>query len=326
VAGCTDDDPVEPARSTTAPTPVVATAEPAAEDPICQGGAGLTVEELPDVTIPPVDVPAVVDPDTGSALVPGFTLPGQVAEAGCVVRHEAPGGCVGAVDISAAGIPAVTIPAATVDGRDYPAVTIPAVAEPGAHADEVCQVRDDGGLPTVTREGAVRRGFSRSGGARAGDELVPTVRLEPVRLPDVDVEPVRLSRQELAGGDGVGVLDGDDRTSYVAPAEVLFDTDSPELRPGAGPALREIARQIRADAPGARLLVEGHTDDRGDADYGQRLSELRAATVADWLVDVAGFDRSLITTRGYGETRPAYPNDSAAHRQLNRRVVITVAH
>ena len=47
--------------------------------------------------------------------------------------------------------------------------------------------------------------------------------------------------------------------------------------------------------------------------------------MAHWLVDIAGFDRSLITTRGYGETRPAYPNDSAAHRQLNRRVVITVA-
>ena len=101
----------------------------------------------------------------------------------------------------------------------------------------------------MTREGVVRDGFSRSGGARPGDDLVPTVRVEPVRLPDVDVDPVRLSRRELPGGDGVGVLDGDDRTSYVAPAEVLFDTDSAELRAAAGRRCESIARRIRASRP-----------------------------------------------------------------------------
>ncbi|HCB03891.1 MAG TPA: OmpA family protein [Nocardioides sp.] len=280
------------------------------------------METLPDVAIPAVDVPAVTDADSGEVLVPAYTLPAQVAEAGCVVRYDAPGGCVGAVDISAAQIPAVTVPALELDGRDYAALTIPGVSRPGVHVDEVCQVEEDGGLPTVTRPGLVREGFSRPGGARPGDDVVATVRLDAVELPDVDIDPVRLSRQELAGG--VGRLDGDDRTSYVAPAQVLFDTDSAELRPGAGPALREIATQLRAEAPDATLLIEGHTDDRGDADYGLRLSGRRAETVAQWLVREAGFDPALIATQGWGEQRPAYPNDSDAHRQLNRRVVITV--
>jgi len=45
--------------------------------------------------------------------------------------------------------------------------------------------------------------------------------------------------------------------------------------------------------------------------------------VAAWLADAGGLDRAVISTRGYGETRPAFPNDSAANRQRNRRVVIT---
>lgn len=288
---------------------------------MCQGGEGVTVEELPDVTIPALDIPAVTASD-GRTLVEAFTIPAQVAEAGCVVRHDAPGGCAGAVEISSAGIPAVTIPATTLEGREYPALTIPEVVRPGARAEEVCQVEQGDGLPTVTRAGVIRAGFSRNGGARPGDDLVPTVRLEAVRLPDVDVEPVRLTRRELPGG--VGVLDGDERTSYVAPGRVLFDSDQAELRPGADAALRRIVAEIEAETPGARLLVEGHTDDRGDAAYGLRLSERRAETVARWLVEEAGLDPASISTRGYGETRPAYPNDTREHQQLNRRVVITV--
>ena len=301
--------------------PSVPVSEPVPQDPLCAQGDGRTVEALPDVTIPAVEVPAVLDAD-GAVLVEAFTIPEQVAEAGCVVRYDAPGGCVGAVEISAAGIPALTVPATEVGGREYPALTLPEVVQPGARAEEVCQVEEADGLPTVTRAGVVRPGFSRNGGARPGDDLVPTVRVEAVRLPDLDVDPVRLTRRELAGD--VGVVDGDDRTSYVAPARLLFATDSAALRPGSDAALRRIVRTILATTPDARLLVEGHTDDRGDAAYGLRLSEQRAETVARWLVEEAGLDPGRLTTRGYGETRPAYPNDTPANQQLNRRVVITV--
>ena len=313
-----DGSPSSPGQAAVTPS-----VEQPVEDPACEGGSGVTVERLSDVVIPAVHVPEVVDAESGEVLAPAIDIPAQTAEAGCVLRHAAPGGCIGAVDVSAAEIPSVTIPGTTVQGHEYPPVTIPGVVQPGVHTDEVCQVEDEGGLPTVTREGVVRQGFSRAGGARSGDDLVATVRIEPVRLPDVDIEPVRLERKELRGGDGVGVLDGDTGTSYVAPAQVLFASDQSTLQPGAIPALRAIARQLRADAPGSRLLVDGHTDDRGSAEYGLELSRRRAETVARWLVEAASFDAALITTRGYGETRPAYPNDTPARQQLNRRVVIT---
>jgi outer membrane protein OmpA-like peptidoglycan-associated protein len=138
------------------------------------------------------------------------------------------------------------------------------------------------------------------------------------------VDPERLESRKLAGGSDVRVLSGERGTSYVAPAGVLFDSDRYTLRPDALSALRDIARRIRVGGAAPRLLVEGHTDDRGDEAYGLELSRRRASAVAAWLVAEAGFEGSRIRTRGYGEAAPAVPNTSEANRQRNRRVVITV--
>jgi outer membrane protein OmpA-like peptidoglycan-associated protein len=121
------------------------------------------------------------------------------------------------------------------------------------------------------------------------------------------------------------VFTGDDKVSYVAPGDVLFDTDQATIRPDAAKALHAIAAKIKASHPNARLRVEGHTDDRGDAAYGMRLSERRAAAVAAWLISSEHFSKALIATKGFGETAPAVPNTSDANRQKNRRVVITVS-
>jgi outer membrane protein OmpA-like peptidoglycan-associated protein len=312
----------------------------------CRPGAGRAVEQLPDVVVPPVVVPPVEV--EGRVVVEGFTIPGQVVDAGCVVRYDAPGGCLGAVEVTAATIPAATVPASVVEEsalgdsvvapQTFAAITAPAVTAPAAYAPQVCRVERDGELATVSRTGIVREGVARDGVARSGgvrpgrcdgDDCVPevrveTVRLAPVRLPDVDVEPARLRSRELPESRGLDVVTGSAQTAYVAPARVLFETDRAAIRPQAAAALRTIARRIRQGPPLGALLVEGHTDDRGDAAYGQDLSERRAEAVADWLVTVAGFPRGLLTTRGFGETAPVVPNTSVANRQQNRRVVITV--
>ena len=95
---------------------------------------------------------------------------------------------------------------------------------------------------------------------------------------------MRLTRREFPGG--VGVLDGTTSGRRTSRRHGCCSTPtSAELRPGADEALRSIVRQISAEAPGARLLVEGHTDDRGDEEYGLQLSERRAETVARWLIE-----------------------------------------
>jgi outer membrane protein OmpA-like peptidoglycan-associated protein len=331
-----------PAPSTPVSTPTVTPTQSPTNDPQCAPGAGRTVRELPDITVAAVVVPPITANGQTITVLEGFTIPAQVIDAGCVIQYDAPGGCLGAVRITGARIPPVTIPESVLKAtgqapeKRFAAVTVAGAAAPPTYSPQVCQAKRDGKLLAVTRKGVVRKGVSRNGAARPGgsreggcdsqgcvpDVRVETVRIPEVRLPDVDVDPARLESRKLQGQD-VDIFTGEGKTSYVAPGDVLFDTDQYVIRPDAARALQAIAVQIKKRSPNARLRVEGHTDDRGDATYGLRLSERRARAVADWLVR-NGFRASLITTKGFGETAPVVPNASAANRQKNRRVVITV--
>ena len=71
-------------------------------------------------------------------------------------------------------------------------------------------------------------------------------------------------------------------------------------------------------------MIEGHTDSSGAAAYNQSLSEKRAASVRDYLVNQADVDAARLTSRGYGETRPIATNDTAEGRAQNRRVSAVV--
>ena len=75
---------------------------------------------------------------------------------------------------------------------------------------------------------------------------------------------------------------------------MLFDTDKSYIKPEANVALEKAAADIKART-GPRLryvLINGHTDATGSADYNQRLSEARAKAAADWFVD-AQISRAL---------------------------------
>ena len=103
---------------------------------------------------------------------------------------------------------------------------------------------------------------------------------------------------------------------------ILFDTDSSALRSQSRTTLNELAENFR-QYPDNLIIVEGHTDSTGSEQHNQRLSERRASSVADYLID-NGVAASAITVYGYGELRPASTNDTAEGRQLNRRVEIHI--
>jgi outer membrane protein OmpA-like peptidoglycan-associated protein len=106
-------------------------------------------------------------------------------------------------------------------------------------------------------------------------------------------------------------------------ASVLFEFDQSTLLARAQSALVDAAATVAAH-PGAAIVVEGHTDNRGGDAYNARLSQARAESVRTFLLarpELKGFD---ITARGFGAARPVAPNDSDAGRQQNRRVEIVV--
>ncbi|HVS88700.1 MAG TPA: OmpA family protein [Candidatus Acidoferrum sp.] len=112
------------------------------------------------------------------------------------------------------------------------------------------------------------------------------------------------------------------RGLIVNMSDVLFDTGSYTLKPGAREMLAKISGIVLAH-PGLNLQIEGHTDSVGSDEFNQQLSERRADSVGNFLTQ-QGVQASTITARGFGKTQPVVSNDTPEGRQRNRRVEIVV--
>lgn len=112
------------------------------------------------------------------------------------------------------------------------------------------------------------------------------------------------------------------RGLIVNMSDVLFDTGSATLKPGAREKLAKISGILLAH-PGLALQVEGHTDSVGGEEFNQQLSERRAGSVRDFLAQ-QGVPGDSITARGFGKTQPVASNDTPEGRQQNRRVELVV--
>jgi outer membrane protein OmpA-like peptidoglycan-associated protein len=113
------------------------------------------------------------------------------------------------------------------------------------------------------------------------------------------------------------------RGTVVTLGDVLFDTGKANLRPGSRRSLERLADALK-DNPQRRVVIEGFTDATGSDDLNQALSQQRAEAVERALVQM-GVDDARIESRGYGEDFPVADNDSAAGRQMNRRVEIVIS-
>ncbi|MEO8027213.1 MAG: OmpA family protein [Bryobacteraceae bacterium] len=113
------------------------------------------------------------------------------------------------------------------------------------------------------------------------------------------------------------------RGLIVNMSDVLFDTARYTLKPGAREKLAKMSGIILTH-PGLKMEVEGHTDSVGGDEYNQKLSEQRADSVRQFLIE-QGVNQDAITSRGFGKTKPVATNDTAAGRQRNRRVEIVVS-
>lgn len=105
-------------------------------------------------------------------------------------------------------------------------------------------------------------------------------------------------------------------------SDVLFESGSARLQPGADAEIAQIAEILKRQ-PDASLEIAAHTDNRGTERHNQELSERRAAAIRDGLVR-GGVDASRLRTRGEGERTPIATNDTAAGRSANRRIDLTI--
>ncbi|MEX0313653.1 MAG: OmpA family protein [Allomuricauda sp.] len=144
--------------------------------------------------------------------------------------------------------------------------------------------------------------------------------------------------------DGDSVLDKDDQCPQVAGTvanngcpevteevqkqlndyarTILFDTGKSSIKAESTSVMVDII-QILNEYPNAKFTVEGHTDSVGSAKLNQSLSEKRANSVRDFLID-KGIAAGRLTAIGYGEDKPIATNNTRAGRKQNRRVEINL--
>jgi outer membrane protein OmpA-like peptidoglycan-associated protein len=113
------------------------------------------------------------------------------------------------------------------------------------------------------------------------------------------------------------------RGLIVSMSDVLFDTGKYSLKPGAREKLAKVAGILLA-YPGLNIEVGGYTDNVGGDSMNQTLSENRASSVRDYLVQ-QGVATGSVSSRGFGNTLPVASNDNSAGRQQNRRVELLVS-
>jgi len=137
----------------------------------------------------------------------------------------------------------------------------------------------------------------------------------------------QLDKQEAAlrnqiGGSGATIQNTGNELIVTLPEAITFAVDSTVVQPRFQGTLAQFAQNLQ-QFPNSRVTVVGHTDNTGGVAYNQQLSEGRARAVASTLI-ANGVSGGRISTFGEGEFSPVASNSTAAGRQQNRRVVITI--
>lgn len=121
---------------------------------------------------------------------------------------------------------------------------------------------------------------------------------------------------------GVQVVREGDNLRLVMPGDITFATDSASISPNFNPVLKDVATVVNQYEKTV-LMIKGHTDDTGAEQYNQALSERRANAVKMQMTSF-NVNPTRMTAVGLGEYQPKVPNDSAANRQMNRRVELEI--
>ncbi len=165
------------------------------------------------------------------------------------------------------------------------------------------------------REDAARAETER---ARAETERAIRMADEAKRERDAALQKLYVSLSEILD------TKRETRGFIVNLGDVLFDTGRATLKPAAREKLSKLAGILLAYPGQLTLEIEGHTDSVGSDELNNKLSQSRAQSVSDYLASAGVKAERLKAVRGFGKTKPIATNDTAAGRQMNRRVEVVI--
>jgi outer membrane protein OmpA-like peptidoglycan-associated protein len=102
-----------------------------------------------------------------------------------------------------------------------------------------------------------------------------------------------------------------------------FDSGASQLKPSNFDLLAKVEKAIDV-FPRSELIIEGHTDSHGGDDFNQKLSQERAESVQQYMINAMRIPSYRLIATGYGETRPVASNETESGRQKNRRIDIVI--
>ena len=129
-------------------------------------------------------------------------------------------------------------------------------------------------------------------------------------------------QQNFAASESASIRRDADVLAVTFKSDVLFASGSAALQTGAYQEIERVSK-VLTQYPETRIMIAGHTDSDGAEAFNQDLSVRRAEAVRNALV-AQGVSAARVTTMGFGESQPVADNSTAAGKQLNRRVVITI--
>ena len=106
---------------------------------------------------------------------------------------------------------------------------------------------------------------------------------------------------------------------YCVTLPIEFDIDRAIIRPQYRDDVARVGDFMKK-YPTTTAVIEGHTDNVGSYDHNMELSQKRAESVVNYLVENFGIDRARLSAKGYGFSRPVADNSSNEGRQKNRRI------
>lgn len=148
------------------------------------------------------------------------------------------------------------------------------------------------------------------------------------RLSDADKDGVIDARDLCPGTPPSAAIDNNGCSNQVTKLlsvelNILFDSGKAEIKPRFYSELKSLADFLKNN-PKSNVIIEGHTDSDGSAELNLDLSQQRASAISNVLIDSFRIEPDRVKGIGYGESRPISENDTAAGRELNRRVVAEV--
>jgi outer membrane protein OmpA-like peptidoglycan-associated protein len=105
--------------------------------------------------------------------------------------------------------------------------------------------------------------------------------------------------------------------------KIQFEHNKANILPVSYPLLDEVTKVIKENPQVKKVLIEGHASSEGDASHNLKLSDDRAKSVMNYLVD-HGIDKARLSAKGFGITQPLADNATEEGREKNRRVEFTI--